>query len=170
MAHAVTITDPVPGPVYLNVDVEPKKSYSFEHDIMDYGFLPGLHSVLSATVDITFTDDALVCCTDRSENVNVTIGATTYSYVDIDYDDLFNIVLDSTALDYLDANGKLPVLVTATRGDLYFVGSQLTAQALMPTPPDLQSTPEPATWMLLGSGLAGIVGFGMKRRKQENCA
>jgi hypothetical protein len=45
------------------------------------------------------------------------------------------------------------------RGDLNFISSELVANTA-----DL---PEPSTFILLGSGLAGVVGFGLKRRKHE---
>jgi len=174
IAHAIPIEDmePETGPVYLHARKGPK-TYDFNHEIT--GFMPGLHSITGATIEITFSDDALECC-DSSENVNVTIGGTTwgttYSYEDIDLDDIFNPVLNGAALAYLNDYGALPVLITATKGDLYFVSSVLTAEVLMPTPPppDPSATPEPATWMLLGSGLVGIVGFGLKRRKLQDPA
>jgi hypothetical protein len=59
----------------------------------------------------------------------------------------------------LNATGMLDVSLTSTYGDFVFDKSLLTAEGIS------CSVPEPATLLLLGSGLLGMVGLGRMRRK-----
>ena len=89
--------------------------------------------------------------------MKITVGGTDYGPWEVDLMDVFLIPLNGTALADLNLDGKLSAKITMTnRGDLNFVRSELEANT---TP-----TPEPSTWVLFGSGLAGVVGFSLRRR------
>jgi hypothetical protein len=160
-AVPVAFTDfiqPLP-PVYLDGDGKKgPKSHTITHDITDSGFIPGLHSISQAELHITFDDDLPSCCIDTGEWIKVVIGGTTYGAWEIDHMDTFTLMLDSVALADLNTDGRLEVfMLMHNRGDLNFISADLVAS--------LAETPEPSTLLLVGSGMAGIAGYGLRRRK-----
>ncbi len=173
MAHAVPVPfeDMVSGPVYLNGKTGPI-SYAFEHDLTDNGFsAPGVITEAKITVifDADYTDPSGI---DHKEFVKVVVGATTYGSWEIDHNDDFVLTLLPHALTTLSNTGKIGIQAVMTnKGDLRFMESKLVAKGISgdrPLPP--QATPEPSTLILLGSGLAGVVTIGLRRRQQENRA
>jgi hypothetical protein len=158
VANAVTYTDVVTGPVYLNFRDPSLRTYTFEHDITNEGFVLGTHSI-DATIKIIFDDDQ---SRDSREHIKVAIGSTTYGPWEINVMDTFSLVVDNTGLIDLDTDGRLTVMLQMIRGDLNFMNSELVVHASEPA----AYAPEPSTLMLLGSGLAGIVSLGLKRRKR----
>ena len=158
-ATPITFTDLIAPavPVYLNGDTSPK-THTVTHDITDGvplpAFIPGFHTVSEATLKMTLDDDVT---DDTGEFIKITVGGTDYGPWEVELMDVFLIPLNGTALADLNLDGKLSAKITMTnRGDLYFVSSELEANT---TP-----TPEPSTWVLFGSGLAGVVGFSLRRR------
>ncbi|GAK51016.1 hypothetical protein U14_02258 [Candidatus Moduliflexus flocculans] len=127
------------------------ESYTYIHDITDSGFVPSEDKSLSISLDLTFADD-----NDREwESVNVfTLG----------FDKIFNLSMNLTptiSLDgsvIFDATGKLTVKLTQTVGDFYFKKSVMTVTGC-----DVPTVPEPATLLLLGGGLLGLIGYGRKK-------
>jgi hypothetical protein len=155
------------SPVYLDGDEKAgPKTYTITHDITDAGFVPGTHIASSAVVEMTFDDDMPVCCVDTGEFIKVTIGGVDYGPWDVDHMDVFTLTLNSAARADLNADGLLSITMTMTnRGDLHFMSSKL--DATVPGESDPTATPEPSTLILLGSGLAGVAGMGLRRRQQE---
>ena len=147
-------------PVYFDGNGKKGPTTStIEHDITDNGFIPGLQAISQAVLHITFSDDLPPCCRDTGERIKVTIGGTTYGPWEIDHMDMFPLTLDSVALADLNADGHLGVLMAMhNRGDLNFISAELVEQ--------LASMPEPSTFMLLGSGLAVLAGYGFRRRQR----
>jgi PEP-CTERM motif len=161
-ATPITFTDLIAPavPVYLNGDTSPK-THTVTHDITDGvplpAFIPGFHTVSEATLKMTLDDDVP---NDTGEFIKITVGGTDYGPWEVELMDVFLIPLNGTALADLNLDGKLSAKITMTnRGDLNFVSSELVANT---TP-----TPEPSTWVLFGSGLAGVVGFSLRRRTHE---
>jgi hypothetical protein len=162
-AAPITFTDLIAPavPVYLNGDGSPK-THTVTHDITDGvpAFIPGFHTLSNATIKMTLDDDLPPCCIDTGEFMKITVGGTDYGPWDVDHMDVFLITLNSTALTDLNLDGKVSATITMTnRGDLNFISSELVA--------DTTPTPEPSTLILVGSGLAGVIGFGLRRRKNE---
>jgi hypothetical protein len=161
VAYAVSMTDVITGPTYLDGrGLSGPKTITMLHDITDNGFVPGNNKLNKGMVKITFDDDTCPTCSqiiDSTESVRVIIGATIYGPWEIDHMDMFTLALDQIAIADLNANGILPVKIELTHsGDLFFISSAMTAHA-----------PEPSTLVLLGSGLAGVIGFGLRRRKKD---
>ena len=161
-ATPITFTDLIAPavPVYLNGDISPK-THTVTHDITDGvplpAFIPGFHTVSEATLKMILDDDVP---NDTGEFIKITVGGTDYGPWEVELMDVFLIPLNGTALADLNLEGKLSAKITMTnRGDLNFVSSELVANT---TP-----TPEPSTWVLFGSGLAGVVGFSLRRRTHE---
>jgi hypothetical protein len=161
-AAPITFTDLIAPavPVYMNGDSSPK-THTVTHDITDGvplpAFIPGFHTVSQATLKMTLDDEVE---NDTGEFIKITVGGTDYGEWEVDLMDVFLIPLNGTALADLNLDGKISAKITMTnRGDLYFVSSELVA--------DTTPTPEPSTWVLFGSGLAGVVGFSLRRRTHE---
>jgi hypothetical protein len=156
VASALTFTDIITGPVLLDGD-KGLKTFTILHDFSDDGFLPGQDTFSAGLVTMTFDDDTCLECRDTSEFLQVVIGGTTYCLGEIEHMQVFTFALDGIAMADLNADGLLPVQIDmANRGDLYFVSSELTAHA-----------PEPSTLLLLGSGLAGVVGIGLRQQRKQ---
>jgi PEP-CTERM motif len=158
------------GPVYLHAISGPT-SYTFEHDITDSGYSPG--SITTAKITIEFDEDYVPASPDPTdypilEWAQVVIGATSYGPWEIDHNDEFVLTLMPDALAALSSTGKVSVTALAIKkGDFRFIDSKPVAKGLSASTPPPQATPEPSTLILLGSGLAGVASFGLRRRKQE---
>jgi hypothetical protein len=135
-------------------------SYSYEHDILDHGFSPVLHTLTSVSLTIEVRDE--VDPPDSpDERVKVFLDGDYYGLFEVEYTDLFFTV----DLDLL-ADGMLEVLLTRDKGDFLFLKSKLVAEATGPEPVPPTPSPEPSTLILLGSGLAGVVGLGRRHRQK----
>ncbi len=121
-------------------------------DITKDGFTPGTDIVTSATVDLNFTDDGW----DWWECATLDVGTNSFSW-EVDTGDV-NFTL--TSLMSLNASGTVAASLTATGGDFYFNTATLTAEGPGTAPVPV---PEPATMLLFGTGLFGLMGYSRKR-------
>jgi hypothetical protein len=159
VANALTLTDVVTGPILLDGN-KGLKTYTVMHDFTDDLFAPGHDRLSAGMVTMTFDDDTCLACRDTGEILQVVIGGMTYGPWEIEHMDVFTFTLDSIAMADLRADGILPVRIDmVNRGDVYFLSSVMTTHA-----------PEPSTLILLGSGLAGVAAFGLRRQRLSPAA
>ncbi len=139
-------------------DFGPSK-IKFVHDLTDSGQLPVpfdplLHPLASATLEITVEKPDPHLAKRRLEVSWDGSGPQEYQFKGEGGTAGFTV---DVAL--LQTDGQLEVIVEATKRAFLFKDSTLTA--------DVAAMPEPSTLILLGTGLAGVAGWGLRRRKQE---
>lgn len=140
-------------------------SYSFTHDITDgvNGYEPLKDSVLKGSLSLYLQDDCQGrndCSGRFPEDEWVLIDLPLVSYdqwVEIDLAPI-NLSLQGNILAMLNTTGQLTINLVRISGDFYFNKSVLTVEGC-----DFSTVPEPATLLLLGGGLIGLVGYGRKK-------
>jgi hypothetical protein len=116
-------------------------THRYTHSILDDGFDPLRHTLGTINLTLDVRDDALL---DKRERVAVSLdGLGQGAFVVSGADLVFTVDVALVAQD-----GLLQVALTRDKGDFFFRQSTLVAA----------QTPEPATLLLLGSGLVAVVG------------
>ena len=146
-------------------------TYSYQHNILTDGYVPGVDSITSASLGVKLADDALfgnvdlnlggwwAGLFDKEETVGFKFDGSGWRTDVVDNwlfaNDYFNFTVTSLLTD-----GLLNVTIKAFQGDFVFNGSRLTAHG------DRASVPEPGTLGLFGLGMLAT-GFAARRRRAK---
>jgi hypothetical protein len=143
------IWTPDDGPVYFGPGPG-YSTFSYEHNILDEGFIPGQDVITDYTLTIGLVDDA----DDGPEYAVINLpGFFSDRIFEVDFGD--TIVGRSFAgLFSLNDDGILNVTVARLWGDFFLTGSTLVADGQT-----ISHTPIPASVLFLATGLIGLLGF-----------
>ncbi len=142
-----------------NGSLEFGETYSWTFDITTDGFDPVTQDVTSADLSLNLWDDGY----DHMLSLEF-----AYLVVDGGFMGVWEVNTGPTdfaltSLASLSDNGTVDVILGAAWGDFWLDSATLTAQATEPVGAPIPN-PEPATVMLMGIGIAGILGAGARKR------
>lgn len=158
-ATPCTWTDTIDGDVY----VASFGSYSYQHDITDDGFVPLVDFATNYVLTIGLYDDnrgidEWFGCEVAFVDQTGLLGDGSYSFA-YENQDFGASILGLVQINLL---GTLDVTIQSLWGDFCFGQSVLTAYGESNSAP----VPEPASMILLGTGLLGLAGYGRKKFKR----
>lgn len=156
--------------INFNPDLLVPPSRSYFHDISDDGFNSS-STISSIFLEVGLYDDNSGLneykltwhgFQQTNDTARIIVSLFDWSYVSVEGTSAAPIIEPNWAayIDLLD-DGTLNVNVSSKEGDFYLDYSTLTVNGDDGTAP----VPEPATFILLGSGLAGLAFY---RRKRKN--
>jgi len=154
----------------FNPDVYIGEDYTYTHDLTDNGFYPAEDIITSYALSIALKDDDDYVRSDWFEALfeleeqetgwvdqpGWIADGLAFTYVNNLYGWSFS------GLFSLNETGKLDVTISSLCGDFLLDKSTLVAVGCENS--EAAPVPEPATLMLIGSGLIGLAGF---RRRQK---
>jgi hypothetical protein len=148
-----------PADVYLQKCGGPY-SVNIPLDIIGAGYQPGVDTLYKYRIDVYLYDDA-----DKSGGAGYieTVGLSNKLTLFTLGTNPVALKSDAQFLPLLKDDGHLDLILKIMCGDFYFDRAVISALGCENGPAPV---PEPATMLLLGSGLVGLAGYGRKRFKK----
>ena len=140
------------------------RSLTYTHSLA--GFNASTDALTDATLRLWLYDDNSFFDFWQAETFDLSFGSNFFNGVSIaNLSSNGSPTNASYDVDGSVVNGLLTLTISRDYGDFYFARSTLDANG---TRTDLVAaqTPEPGTWVLMGTGLVGLLGYGWRRKQR----